>query len=31
MLKEYKSHAAERSAQNIPPLPLDAEQTAWAE
>ena len=28
MLKEYKSHVAERATQNIPPLPLDAEQTA---
>ena len=28
MLKEYKSHVAERATQNIPPLPLNAEQTA---
>ena len=28
MLKEYKKHVEERAKQNIPPLPLDAEQTA---
>ena len=28
MLNEYRKHAAEREAQGIPPLPLDAEQTA---
>ena len=28
MLNEYKAHVDERAAQNIPPLPLDAEQTA---
>ena len=28
MLKAYRDHAAERSALGIPPLPLDAKQTA---
>ena len=28
MLNEYKAHVDERAEQNIPPLPLDAEQTA---
>ena len=28
MLNEYKAHVDERAAQNIPPLPLDADQTA---
>tara|TARA_B110000211_G_scaffold233865_1_gene301378 strand:+ start:351 stop:2933 length:2583 start_codon:yes stop_codon:yes gene_type:complete len=28
MIKEYRLHAQERAEQNIPPLPLDAEQTA---
>ena len=28
MLNEYKAHADERKAQNIPPLPLDADQTS---
>ena len=28
MLSEYKAHVDERAAQNIPPLPLDADQTA---
>ena len=28
MLNEYKTHVDERAAQNIPPLPLDADQTA---
>ena len=28
MLNEYKAHLDERAAQNIPPLPLDADQTA---
>ena len=28
MLEEYRNHVAERSAENLPPLPLDAEQTA---
>ena len=28
MLAQYRQHAAERAAQGIPPLPLDAEQTA---
>jgi aconitate hydratase 2 / 2-methylisocitrate dehydratase len=28
MLEQYRHHAAERDAQGIPPLPLDAEQTA---
>ena len=28
MLKEYRKHLEERAAENIPPLPLDAEQTA---
>ena len=28
MIEEYRSHVAEREAQNLPPLPLDAEQTA---
>ena len=28
MLNEYKAHEDERAAQNIPPLPLDADQTA---
>ena len=26
MLDEYRTHAAERAAQGIPPLPLTAEQ-----
>jgi aconitate hydratase 2/2-methylisocitrate dehydratase len=28
MLNKYKAHVEERAAQNIPPLPLDADQTA---
>ena len=28
MLKNYKKHVAERAKQNIPPLPLDADQTS---
>ncbi|MDG6777902.1 bifunctional aconitate hydratase 2/2-methylisocitrate dehydratase [Thiomicrorhabdus sp. zzn3] len=28
MLEAYRSHVAEREAEGIPPLPLDAEQTA---
>ncbi|KUJ71991.1 bifunctional aconitate hydratase 2/2-methylisocitrate dehydratase [Thiomicrospira sp. WB1] len=28
MLKAYLEHVAEREAQNIPPLPMDAQQTA---
>ena len=28
MLKAYRDHAAERAALGIPPLPLDAKQTA---
>ncbi|MFZ5589683.1 MAG: bifunctional aconitate hydratase 2/2-methylisocitrate dehydratase [Pseudomonadota bacterium] len=28
MLKAYRSHVAERAAQGLPPLPLDAQQTA---
>ena len=28
MLKAYREHAAERAALGIPPLPLDAKQTA---
>ncbi|MEM7294745.1 MAG: bifunctional aconitate hydratase 2/2-methylisocitrate dehydratase, partial [Pseudomonadota bacterium] len=28
MLKEYRKHLEERAAENIPPLPLSAEQTA---
>ena len=28
MLKAYRDHVAERSALGIPPLPLDAKQTA---
>lgn len=28
MLEQYRHHVAERAAQGIPPLPLDAEQTA---
>ncbi|MDO7702077.1 MAG: aconitate hydratase B, partial [SAR86 cluster bacterium] len=28
MLNEYKAHVDERANQNIPPLPLDADQTA---
>ncbi|OZA09496.1 MAG: hypothetical protein B7X97_02430, partial [Methylotenera sp. 17-45-7] len=28
MLKAYASHVAERAAQNLPPLPLSAEQVA---
>ncbi len=28
MLKDYKKHVEERAEQNIPPLPLDAEQTS---
>ena len=28
MLKAYQAHFAERSAQNLPPLPLSAEQVA---
>mgnify|MGYP001443268081 FL=1 len=28
MLNEYKAHVDERAAQNVPPLPLDADQTA---
>jgi len=28
MLNEYKAHVDKRAAQNIPPLPLDADQTA---
>ena len=26
MLENYKKHVAERAEQNIPPLPLDADQ-----
>ena len=28
MLQAYREHAAERAAMGIPPLPLDAKQTA---
>ena len=28
MLENYKKHVAERAEQNIPPLPLDADQTS---
>ena len=28
MLNEYKIHVQERADQNIPPLPLDADQTS---
>ena len=28
MLNEYKAHVDERAGQNIPPLPLDADQTS---
>ena len=28
MLNAYQTHVAERSAQNLPPLPLSAEQVA---
>ena len=28
MLQAYRQHAAERAALGIPPLPLDAKQTA---
>jgi aconitate hydratase 2/2-methylisocitrate dehydratase len=28
MLKKYKKHVKERAEQNIPPLPLDADQTS---
>ena len=28
MIKEYRAHVAERTAQGLPPLPLNAEQTA---
>jgi len=28
MLESYRKHVDERAAQGIPPLPLDAEQTA---
>ena len=28
MLKAYRDHVAERAALGIPPLPLDAKQTA---
>ena len=28
MLEEYRKHVEERAAMGIPPLPLDAEQTA---
>ena len=28
MLESYRDHVQERAAQGIPPLPLDAEQTA---
>ena len=28
MLQAYRAHIDERNAQNIPPLPLDAQQTA---
>ena len=28
MLNEYKAHVEERATQNIPPLPLDADQTS---
>ena len=28
MLKAYRDHAAERTALGLPPLPLNAEQTA---
>ena len=28
MLNEYKAHVDERAKQNIPPLPLSADQTS---
>jgi aconitate hydratase 2 / 2-methylisocitrate dehydratase len=28
MLEQYRAHTADRAAQGVPPLPLDAEQTA---
>ena len=28
MLDSYKKHVEERKSQNIPPLPLDADQTS---
>ncbi len=28
MMQAYREHAAERAAMGIPPLPLDAKQTA---
>ena len=28
MLENYKKHVEERAKENIPPLPLDAEQTS---
>ena len=28
MLDSYKQHVEERKSQNIPPLPLDADQTS---
>lgn len=28
MLAEYRQHVAQRSSENLPPLPLDAVQTA---
>ncbi len=28
MLEAYRQHVAEREAEGIPPLPMDAEQTA---
>jgi aconitate hydratase 2 / 2-methylisocitrate dehydratase len=28
MLEQYRAHVADRAAQGVPPLPLDAEQTA---
>ena len=28
MLENYKKHVADRAEQNIPPLPLDADQTS---
>ena len=28
MLEQYRKHSAERAAEGIPPLPLNAEQTA---
>ena len=28
MLEAYRAHAAERASQDLPPLPLTAEQTA---